>query len=210
MANVKTFSKKKDGNTKLSANFSVREFACKNGNDRIKICLDNVANLQKIRNYFGKSVKITSAYRTTAYNAKIGGSKSSYHCKGQATDIVVSNINARRVAMYAESIGCKGVIWYPKKRFTHIDTRPNVYHAICVDNAYYPEPTSTLEQGNNNACVKWLQYMLNQIGFKLVVDGDYGAATKLAVKVFQKENKLVVDGKFGTKTKSILKNKLMA
>lgn len=207
---VKTYSLKKDGNKKLSENFTVKEFKCNNGNDKIKIDLDNVSNLQKIRNHFGKSIKITSGYRTAAYNAKIGGSKNSYHCKGQATDIVVTNINARRVAMYAESIGCKGVIWYPLKKFTHIDTRPNVYHAICINNAYYPEPTSTLKQGDDSACVKWLQYMLNQIGFKLNVDGDYGAATKLAVKVFQKENKLVVDGVFGIKTKGILKNKLMA
>lgn len=30
---VKTYSKKTDGNTKLSANFRVREFACSDGGD---------------------------------------------------------------------------------------------------------------------------------------------------------------------------------
>ena len=206
---VNIYSLKKDGNKKLSENFTVKEFKCNDGSDKIKIDLNNVSNLQKIRNHFGKSIKITSGYRTAAYNAKIGGSKNSYHCKGQAADIVVANINARKVAMYAESIGCKGVIWYPLKKFTHVDTRPNKYHAICVNNNYYPEPTTTLKQGNDNVYVKWVQYMLNQVGYKLTVDGNYGAGTKLAVKDFQREIGLPVNGIFDVDTKIKLQQVLM-
>lgn len=206
---VNIYSLKKDGNKKLSENFTVKEFKCNDGSDKIKIDLNNVSNLQKIRNHFGKSIKITSGYRTAAYNAKIGGSKNSYHCKGQATDIVVTNINARKVAMYAEFIGCKGVIWYPLKKFTHIDTRPNKCHAICVNNNYYPEPTTTLKQGNDNVYVKWVQYMLNQVGYKLTVDGNYGAGTKLAVKDFQREIGLPVNGIFDVDTKIKLQQVLM-
>lgn len=209
MSNVKTYSKKKDGGVKLSANFRVSEFACNDGSDKILIDLDNVKKLQIIRNYFNKSIKITSGYRTKSYNAKIGGASSSYHVKGMATDIVVKGVDSVKVAMYAESIGCNGVIWYPLKKFTHIDTRPNEYHAICINNNYYPEPVVTLKQGDNNAYIKWVQYMMNQIGYKLTVDGDYGAATKLAVKDFQNKTGLTADGKFGTKSKAKLKEILM-
>lgn len=208
MSNVKTYSKKKDGGVKLSANFRVSEFACNDGSDKILIDLDNVKKLQIIRNYFNKSIKITSGYRTKSYNAKIGGTSSSYHCKGMATDIVVKGVDSVKVAMYAESIGCGGVIWYPLKKFTHIDTRPNKYHAICINNNYYPEPTTTLKQGNNNVYVKWIQYMLNQVGYKLIVDGNFGAGTKLAVKDFQRKTGLTVDGKFGTQTKNALKKEV--
>lgn len=206
---VKTYSKKKDGNTKLSANFTVREFACNDGSDTVKIDTDNVIQLQKIRDHFNKSIKITSGYRTPSYNKKIGGASSSYHTKGMAADIVVSGVDSIKVAMYAEDIGCRGVIWYPLKKFTHIDTRPNKYHAICVNNNYYPEPTTTLKQGSDNVYVKWVQYMLNQIGYKLVVDGDFGAGTKLAVKDFQRKTGLTADGKFGTQTKNMLKKKVI-
>ena len=40
MANVKTYSKSKNGNLKLSENFCVKEFACKDGSDTLKIDLD--------------------------------------------------------------------------------------------------------------------------------------------------------------------------
>lgn len=206
---VKTYSKKKYGDSLVSKNFKVKEFACNDGSDTVKIDIVNVNKLQKIRDYFNKSIKITSGYRTPSYNKKIGGASSSYHTKGMAADIVVSGVDSIKVAMYAESIGCGGVIWYPLKKFTHIDSRSNTYHAICVNNAYYPEPVATLKQGDNNAYIKWVQYMMNQIGYKLTVDGDYGAATKLAVKDFQNKTGLTADGKFGTKSKAKLKEILM-
>lgn len=208
-ANVKTYSLKKDGNVKLSANFAVREFRCNDGSDGIKIDLDNVKTLQKIRDHFGKSVKITSAYRTSTYNAKIGGAKSSYHTKGMATDIVIDGVNARRVALYAESIGSHGVIWYPLKKFTHVDCRPGTYHAICVGSAYYPEPTMSLKKGDNNMQVGWMQYMLRQLGYNVATDGVFGSGTVSAVKDFQKKHGLSVDGTFGAKTRAKLKEALM-
>lgn len=206
---VKIYSKKKYGDKLLSKNFTVREFACNDGSDTVKIDTDNVIQLQKIRDHFDKSIKITSGYRTPSYNKKIGGASSSYHTKGMAADIVVSGIDSIKVAMYAEDIGCRGVIWYPLKRFTHVDTRPNKYHAICVNNNYYPEPTTTLKQGNDNVYVKWVQYMLNQVGYKLTVDGNYGAGTKLAVKDFQRKTGLPVNGIFDVDTKIKLQQVLM-
>ena len=206
---VKTYSLRSDGGKKLSENFRVREFACNDGSDKILIDIDNVTQLQKIRTHFSKAITITSGYRTKSYNVKIGGATNSYHTKGMAADIVVKDIDARKVAMYAENIGCHGVIWYPLKKFTHIDTRLNTYHAVCVNNIYYAEPTIALKQGDKGSNVKWLQYMLNQLGYKLTVDGVYGAGTSVSVKDFQRKCGLTVDGIFGTNSRNMLKEKLM-
>ena len=43
-ATVKVYSKAKDGNTKLSANFKVREFACLDGTDTIFVS-DELVNI---------------------------------------------------------------------------------------------------------------------------------------------------------------------
>ena len=55
---VKTYSLAKDGDTKLSENFTVREFRCKDGSDRILISPQTVKILQSVRDYFEKSVHI--------------------------------------------------------------------------------------------------------------------------------------------------------
>lgn len=89
---VKTYSLKSVGNTKLSTNFAVKEFGCKDGSDIILIDTDVVDVLQKIRDHFVKICLINSAYRTTTYNAKVGGAKASYHTKGQAADIVINGV----------------------------------------------------------------------------------------------------------------------
>ena len=70
---IKAYSKAKDGNKKVAANFRVREFACTDGSDPIFIDTDLVKVLQKVRNHFGKAVTITSAYRTPTKNKAVGG-----------------------------------------------------------------------------------------------------------------------------------------
>ena len=42
---------------------------------------------EPIREHFGVPIRISSGYRSKELNAKIGGSASSQHCKGQAVDI---------------------------------------------------------------------------------------------------------------------------
>lgn len=120
---LQAFSKAKDGSKKLSANFKVREFACKDGSDPIFIDSDLVNVLQKIRNHFGKSVTITSAYRTPTKNKACGGTTYSQHLYGKAADIKVNGIAPKTVAAYAEKLLPKsgGIGIY--KTFTHIDVR---------------------------------------------------------------------------------------
>ena len=118
---IKTY--KKGDATKLSANFRAREFDCKCSNSCRETKVDEqlVAYLQKIRDHFGKPVDITSGYRCTEHNAKVGGVASSRHTKGQAADFYIDGVDTLEIAKYAESIGVKGIGHYDD--FVHIDTR---------------------------------------------------------------------------------------
>jgi len=122
-ASVKVYSKKKDGTKKLSTNFKVKEFACRDGSDPIFISPELVKVLQKIRTHFGKPVTITSAYRTATHNKAVGGEAQSQHLYGLAADIKVSGIAPKTVAAYAESLmpSSGGIGVY--STFTHVDVR---------------------------------------------------------------------------------------
>jgi uncharacterized protein YcbK (DUF882 family) len=120
---IKAYSKSKDGNKKLSANFKVKEFACSDGSDPIFIDSDLVNILQKIRTHFGKSVTITSAYRTPTKNKAVGGTTYSQHLYGMAADIKVKGVSPKKVATYAEKLLPKGGGIGIYSTFTHIDTR---------------------------------------------------------------------------------------
>ena len=48
--------------------------------------------LQPIRDHFQKGVKVNSGYRSPDVNAKVGGSRTSDHCKGQAADIEIPGV----------------------------------------------------------------------------------------------------------------------
>lgn len=125
---IKTHSLKADGETRISENFKVKEFRCKDGSDKILIDVGFVRNkLQAIRDYFNAPVTINSAYRTESYNTKVGGAKSSYHMKGQAFDIVVKGHTPLEVARCAQKLGINGIIQY--NTFVHVDSRPTRYWA---------------------------------------------------------------------------------
>ena len=117
------YSKARDGNTKLSKNFKVSEFACTDGSDPIFIDSDLVNILQKIRTHFGKAVTITSAYRTPGKNKAVGGQTYSQHLYGKAADIKVKGIAPKTVAAYAEKLMPRsgGIGIYGT--FCHIDVR---------------------------------------------------------------------------------------
>ena len=122
-ATVKVYSKAKDGNTKLSANFKVKEFACLDGTDTIFVSDELVKILQKVRNHFGASVIINSAYRTEAHNKKVGGSANSQHKYGMAADIRINGVSPKTIATYINTLmpNSGGIGVYSS--FVHIDVR---------------------------------------------------------------------------------------
>ena len=120
---VKVYSKAKEGNVKLSKNFTVKEFACSDGTDTVFISLALVNLLQKIRNHFGKAVIINSAYRTEAHNKSIGGATYSQHKYGLAADIHINGVTPKEIADYVETLmpSSGGIGIY--KSFVHVDVR---------------------------------------------------------------------------------------
>lgn len=212
---VKKYSLKKNGDLHLSPHFTVKEFACHDGSDTFLIDDKLVGLLENIRGKFGKPVRINSAYRTAKYNAKIGGVRNSYHVKGMAADIVVQGIPAKRVAQYAETLGCGGIGWYEQKKFVHIDTRKS---RVCwkdsggnvrksFSECPYAEPSKAMKLGDKGAA--WIQWHLKKCGAKISIDGKFGAVTKAAVIAFQKSHGLTSDGVVGEKTRLMLKREVV-
>lgn len=201
---IMKYSKKMDGNRNITTNFKIKEFACKDGSDTIYLDSNLARILQKIREHFGKPVVITSAYRTVAYNKRVGGSSSSYHTKGQAADIKIEGVSAVEVAMYAQTItNGVGCYYYDNTEFVHVDTRNSNKHWLCGKkgiNKYFTKSfMPTIRRGYNanekDAAVRMLQKKLG-----LRVDGKFGSGTEKAVKDFQKEHNLTVDGIVGRNT----------
>ena len=96
----------------LSDNFSLNEFtksdtAVRKGIDNtpnddhlksMKALCENV--LQKVRSHFGKSVRITSGYRSPELCEAIGSSSRSQHAKGQAADFEITGIDNKDLAIW--------------------------------------------------------------------------------------------------------------
>lgn len=57
-----------------------------------------------------------------------------------------------------------------------------------------------LEYGASGSLVRQLQQALVEVGYDIDVDGDFGAATRNAVRDFQSNNDLDVDGVVGPNT----------
>ena len=87
--------------------------------------------LQKIRDHFAKGVKVNSGFRHPDVNAKVGGSKTSDHCKGMAADIeipgvanadlaqwIVDNCDFRQVILEFYTIGI------PDSGWVHVSYNP--------------------------------------------------------------------------------------
>lgn len=125
MSTVSTYSLKKDGETKLSTSFKVKEFVCHdNKTDEILICSNLVTLLQAIRDHFNKPIIITSAYRTQAHNKAVGGSANSQHLYGKAADIQISGETLKSIADFAKKQDeAGGVAMSAKGNFVHVDTR---------------------------------------------------------------------------------------
>lgn len=66
--------------------------------------------------------------------------------------------------------------------------------------AHNPSTQPLLKRGDRGGFVRVLQMRLREIGYKLDVDGDFGAKTDSAVRGFQSSHSLKIDGKVGPAT----------
>lgn len=103
----------------LSANFSRREFACKDKCGRDWPAADLVSVLQLARSRVGTPLRVVSGVRCAAHNATVGGSPRSQHIAGRAADVpgFYASVGLWK-ACGAIGIGCRGGL------VVHVDVRP--------------------------------------------------------------------------------------
>lgn len=104
-------------------NFSPREIACK-GTGQLLVDETALDKLQELRDALGVPLIIHSAYRSPEHNKRVGGAKDSYHMKGCAFDISMANHDPDVFEIAAREVGFRGVGYYPKQGFLHIDLGP--------------------------------------------------------------------------------------
>mgnify|MGYP003135998422 FL=1 len=118
-------------------------------------CIDNTPNptqvenmkvlaekiFEPLRKWVGGPIKVNSFFRSTELNTKIGGSKTSQHCKGQAIDIddvFGYKTNAEMYNWIKENLDYDQMIWE-----FGTDMNPNWVHISYVS-----------EEDNRNRCLK--------------------------------------------------------
>ena len=129
---------------KLTENFSLAEMT--KSDTALRLDIDNTPGpeeienmtrlcecvLQPVRNHFGKGVKVNSGFRHPNVNAKVGGSKTSDHCKGMAADIEIPGVaNADLAKWIVDNLEFRQVIleFYtpgiPDSGWVHVSYNPS-------------------------------------------------------------------------------------
>jgi uncharacterized protein YcbK (DUF882 family) len=96
---------------KLTNNFNLNEFN-KHNFPLTETILRNIQelakNLQVLRDEVKKPIKITSGYRDSSFNKKIGGASQSRHITGQAADLKIEGYTPKQVAAIIEKLIAAG------------------------------------------------------------------------------------------------------
>lgn len=107
----------------LSKNFTLKEMTMSTTAIRLGIdnepSLDHVVNmmslanevLQPLRDHMKQSIRINSGYRSQELNKKVGGSRTSQHCKGEAADISCDGRNAEMFNYIKDNLEFDQLIW---------------------------------------------------------------------------------------------------
>lgn len=104
-------------------NFTPKEISCK-GDGTIIVNEKALDCLQKFRTLVGSPVIINSAYRSPAYNKKVGGAPGSQHMQGKAFDVqITKELSRQRIHFLAKQAGFTGFGDY--NTFVHIDIGPS-------------------------------------------------------------------------------------
>lgn len=194
---IKTFTY--TDNTRLSRNFTAREFRCKCGvphTFRIDSAL--VDKLQKAVDILGADKAIiNSGFRCPTHDKRAGGNGSGMHTRGQAADVVFYKggkpISTKRVAAVMQDLGFGGIANIDDTYTAiHGDTRsgkkwygdeavPGGTSGSVTDDFY---EYYKLERTSLTSAVKALQTLLNNKGAALSVDGIAGTQTLTECKKY--------------------------
>jgi len=100
--------------------------------NNLRLLCNNV--LQPLRDHMDESIKVNSGYRSPDLNKKIGGSKSSQHCLGQAADISCGERTAEIYEYIKNNLIFDQIIW----EFGN-DDNPDWVHVSysCNDRTFY-------------------------------------------------------------------------
>jgi hypothetical protein len=70
----------------------------------------------------GKKIVLISGFRTPAFAAR-----TSYHIRGMAADIQIPGMTALMVRDLAKAMSVRGIGYYPRSQFVHVDMRDEPY-----------------------------------------------------------------------------------
>ena len=110
---------------------------------------------EPLRGWVGGPIKVNSFFRSPELNTKIGGSKTSQHCKGQAIDIddvYGYNTNSEMYHWIKENLSFDQMIWE-----FGTDTQPNWVHVSYVS-----------EENNRNRCLKAYKDDMGRTKYKTI------------------------------------------
>ena len=116
---------------KLTKNFNKSEFECKCGCEMPEDVMFEIqklaAQLQTIRDFIRKPVKLTNAYRCPKHNKAVGGVSNSQHILGKAADIQIKDLDTEEVYKTIGNLTEQGHILQgglgKYNTFTHYDIR---------------------------------------------------------------------------------------
>jgi uncharacterized protein YcbK (DUF882 family) len=95
-----------------------------------------IAALQELRDLAKCPITITSGFRCSEYNRKVGGVANSRHKSGEAADIHIHGMDAKEMYRYALMIPTfkdGGIGIYPQRKFIHLDIRDKAARWAEVD-----------------------------------------------------------------------------
>jgi hypothetical protein len=69
--------------------------------DNLQLLAEKV--LQPVRDHYAKGVKVNSGYRSPDVNARVGGSRTSDHCRGLAADIEIPGVPNHELAEWIKA-----------------------------------------------------------------------------------------------------------
>ena len=101
--------------------FRREEFACRCGCGASEMEEKLIKTADKVRDYFGKPITVSSGRRCTKHNAKVGGVSNSRHLSGKAMDFCVSGMSADMVLTYVQKLPEIRYAYAIDRNFVHMD-----------------------------------------------------------------------------------------
>lgn len=106
--------------TVFTKNFSVEELSCPCCGVN-KMELSFMTRVQRLRDVYGRSMKVDSAYRCERHNRQLGGAKDSFHMQGRAADVWCPDPRDKwKIARGALVEGLTVIVY---ENFLHLDDR---------------------------------------------------------------------------------------